>query len=73
MSPTVPVVSEGKTPPGRMVMSPTTPRLSDGNVPPDNWEIETASAARKAAAILAQAKEKAYPSTPKSKPGPKGF
>eukprot|EP00971_Amphidinium_carterae_P170782 3384556-Amphidinium_carterae.1 len=54
-------------------MSPTTPKLSDGSVPPDNWEIETASAAKKAAAILAQAKEKAYPSTPKSKPGPMGF
>eukprot|EP00971_Amphidinium_carterae_P035190 692764-Amphidinium_carterae.1 len=42
-------------------------------VPPDNWEIETAAAAKKAAAIIAQAKEKAFPSTPKAKPGPKGF
>eukprot|EP00971_Amphidinium_carterae_P101546 2010060-Amphidinium_carterae.1 len=73
MSPTVPVVSEGKTSPGRMVMSPTTPKLNDGNEPPDNWEVAAAAADKKAAAILSQAKKKAYPSTRKSKPGPMGF
>eukprot|EP00971_Amphidinium_carterae_P094122 1862843-Amphidinium_carterae.1 len=43
-------------------MSPTTPKHSDGNVPPDNWEIATAAAAKKAAAIIAQAKEHRHPS-----------
>eukprot|EP00971_Amphidinium_carterae_P119928 2375389-Amphidinium_carterae.1 len=64
MSPTVPVVSEGKMPPDRMVMSPTTPKHSDGKAPPDNWETATAAAAKTAAAVIAQAKEKAFPSTP---------
>eukprot|EP00971_Amphidinium_carterae_P122896 2432699-Amphidinium_carterae.1 len=73
MSPTVPVVSEGKRPPERMVMSPSTPKHSDGNVSSDDWEIATAVAAKKAAAVIAQAKEMAFPSTPKAKPGPEGF
>eukprot|EP00971_Amphidinium_carterae_P189545 3762397-Amphidinium_carterae.1 len=73
MSPTAPVLSNGNAPHGKMVMSPTTPKLSDVMVPPDNWEIETAAAAKKAAAIIAQAEEMAFPSTPKAKPGPKGF
>eukprot|EP00971_Amphidinium_carterae_P301245 5985062-Amphidinium_carterae.1 len=65
--------SDDDEPPDRMVMSPTTPKLSDGNVPPENWESATATAAKQAAAVLAKVKEKAYPTQPKSKPGPKGF
>eukprot|EP00971_Amphidinium_carterae_P097323 1925668-Amphidinium_carterae.1 len=74
MSPAEPVLlRDGNIPHGKMVMSPTMPELSDVMVPPDNWEIDTAAAAKKAAAVIAQAKEKAFPSTPKAKPGPKGF
>eukprot|EP00971_Amphidinium_carterae_P099063 1958955-Amphidinium_carterae.1 len=54
-------------------MSPTTPKLSDGNVPPENWETEIAAAAKQAAGVIAQAKEKAFPSQPRSKQGPRGF
>eukprot|EP00971_Amphidinium_carterae_P231810 4600601-Amphidinium_carterae.1 len=67
------VVMSPKPPEHWMVMSPTTPQLSDGNVPPENWETATAAAAKQAAAVIAQAKEKAFPSQPKFKPEPKGF
>eukprot|EP00971_Amphidinium_carterae_P016167 318669-Amphidinium_carterae.1 len=54
-------------------MSPTTPKRSDGIVPPEDWETDIAASAKQAAAVIAQAKEKAFPSHPRSKPGPKGF
>eukprot|EP00971_Amphidinium_carterae_P101940 2018046-Amphidinium_carterae.1 len=62
-----------KPPEHWMIMSPTTPQRSDGDVPPENWKTATAAAAQQAAAVIAQAKAKAFPSQPKSKPGPKGF
>eukprot|EP00971_Amphidinium_carterae_P061405 1215863-Amphidinium_carterae.1 len=59
---------------GKMVMSPPLQARDDPqDEPPVDWEISTALAAKKAAAVIAQAKEKAFPSVPKAKPGPKGF
>eukprot|EP00971_Amphidinium_carterae_P000695 13735-Amphidinium_carterae.1 len=57
-----------------MVMSPAMQARDEPRVePPEDWEISTAKAAKKAAAVIAQAKENAFPSVPKAKPGPKGF
>eukprot|EP00971_Amphidinium_carterae_P327332 6458642-Amphidinium_carterae.1 len=51
----------------------SSPYRSDDDEPPEHWETATAAAAQQAATVIAQAKERAFPSQPKSKPGPKGF
>eukprot|EP00971_Amphidinium_carterae_P335801 6471832-Amphidinium_carterae.1 len=71
------VMSPGEPiPHGKMVMSPALQEQEEPqDDPPADWAITTALAAKKAAAVIAQAKEKAFPSAlvPKAKPGPKGF
>eukprot|EP00971_Amphidinium_carterae_P046602 917874-Amphidinium_carterae.1 len=57
----------------KMVMSPSMPICDDDMEPSENWATATAAATKKAAAVIAQAKKKAYPSVFKAKPGPKGF
>eukprot|EP00971_Amphidinium_carterae_P122586 2427154-Amphidinium_carterae.1 len=56
-----------------MVMSPSMPMQGDDLDPPEDWATATALAAKQAASVIAKAKEKAFPSTPKAKPGPKSF
>eukprot|EP00971_Amphidinium_carterae_P302439 6009510-Amphidinium_carterae.1 len=56
-----------------MVMSPSMTTRDDDAEPPEDWATATAAAAKQAAAVIARAKENAFPSTPKAKPGPSGF
>eukprot|EP00971_Amphidinium_carterae_P145460 2882650-Amphidinium_carterae.1 len=68
------VMSPGEPiPHGKMVMSPSMPMQDDDVGPTEDRVIATALAAKQAAAVIARAKEEAFPSTPKAKPGPKGF
>eukprot|EP00971_Amphidinium_carterae_P295736 5873361-Amphidinium_carterae.1 len=64
---------DGIIPHGKMVMSPSMPMQSDDMDPPEDWATATAMAAKQAALVIAKAKEKAFPSVPKAKPGPQGF
>eukprot|EP00971_Amphidinium_carterae_P171242 3394251-Amphidinium_carterae.1 len=51
----------------------SSPHRSDDDEAPEHWESSTAIAAKQAAEVIAKAKEKAFPSQPRSKPPPKGF
>eukprot|EP00971_Amphidinium_carterae_P194971 3868862-Amphidinium_carterae.1 len=63
-------VSPPKEPPGPFFSSP---HRSDDDEPPEHWETATATTAKQAAEIIARAKEKFFPTQPRSKPRPKGF